>query len=160
MVGPVEEVEVAGGLFEQLQKDQVGQLVEGARVEGVALHRQRDALAGVRQPRLLGLIATGAGGQDQAEALLGRQAALLPGNVVRVHPFFPFSLRPFSTACSASSRLSSTSTPIARSRASARIAVSRAFSAVGRSAAPSWRSRTASSCTTSAVSIGEASASA
>src|SRR5262249_6513003 len=150
--------EVAGGLFQQFEEDQQGQLVEGVRVRGMILQRPRDAPAGPCQPVLLGLIAAAAGGQDQPEALLGRQAVIVLGEGVRVHPFFPRSLRRSSTASSAPSRLSSPSTPMARNRASARVAVSRAFAAVGRSAASSWRSRTASSCTTSAVSIGAAAA--
>src|SRR5262249_7388219 len=135
--------------------DQQGQLVEGVRVGCLVLHGERDAPAGVLQPLLLGLVAAGAGRQDQAEALLGGQAAVVPGDGVRVH-HFPLSLRPSSTACSASSRLSSTSPPMARSRASASVAVRRAFSPVGSSDWSTCRSRPASTRTTSPVSTGEA----
>src|SRR5262249_40035591 len=81
------------------------------------------------------------GRENQPEALLRRQAGVVLGNRLRARIHRPSSFLPISTAWRASSRLSSTSTPIARRRASASAAVRRDFSPVGNSAPSTCRSR-------------------
>src|SRR5262249_48563642 len=110
---------------------------------------------GLGQALRLGVVAAVEGGQQQRQALPGGQLLVVPGEGGGVHRSWSF--RPVSTACRASVRLSVTSTPMARNRASARLAVRRDFSAVDSSAASTCRSLSASSFTTSPVPIGEAS---
>src|SRR5262249_4417581 len=148
VVGPVEGFEVHRRLVQQLDEHQQGDLVECVGEWCVVPHGQRDVPADPDQPVLLRLVTAGAGGHDQGEAFGGLKFVVMLGQTLRVH-LVPS--RCDSTASSASSRFSRTSTPMARSRTSASVAVNRAFSPAGSSAASICRSRPASTLTTSAV---------
>src|SRR5262249_39746932 len=102
------------------------------------------AVAGRDEPVALGVVAPAPGGQDEPEPLLGGEHAVLSGDGVGGH-FLPFAFRPPRTACRASRRWSMTSTLMARSSVSARVAVRRAFSAAGSGVPSSTRSRVARS---------------
>src|SRR5262249_35196619 len=107
--------------------------IEGTRVGGMILRGKSDSLAGVYQAVPLHLIAAGAGRQNQAKAFFRCQLHVVPDQSFRLHRLLSFLAS--STASNSSSRCSSSSTPMACSRALANVAVRRDFSPVGSSAA-------------------------
>src|SRR5262249_20567523 len=135
IVGMSKRLQVACGFFQHFDENEKRQLIEGACVRGMILRGNRDSLAGVYQTIPLGRIAAGAGRQNQAEALFGRQVAVVFSDGVRVHRSLSF--LPSSTASKVCKRWSRTLTSMARSRASASVAVRRDLSPAGSSAASS-----------------------
>src|SRR5713101_4023683 len=138
-MAPLQGIVVQGGLFQQLNEHQHGQLVEGVRIGCVVLHRQVDTVPGPDQSVSLGLVATPTGSQDQAETLFRRQALVVLGQRGGFH--LSLSFRESITASSASIRLLNSSAAKARNKASVSVAVRRDFSVVGKSAASSCRNR-------------------